>query len=56
VLGKGESLEESRVASPRVYTRPEILVWPKKARRKHKVPEVLLSGNPKLIEEWKRGD
>ena len=32
--------------SPEVYTRPaEYKGW--------KVPEVLLSGNPKLIDEWK---
>lgn len=51
VLGKGESLEEARIASPRVYTRPEILVWKKK---NHKVPKVLLKGNHKDIEEWRR--
>lgn len=51
VLGKAESLEASRVASPEVYTRPEVLVWKKK---KYKVPPVLLSGNHAKIEEWKR--
>src|SRR5580704_9325684 len=35
VLGKAESLEASRVSSPEVYTRPEILEWKKK---KYKVP------------------
>jgi tRNA (guanine37-N1)-methyltransferase len=54
VLGKGESLEESRVASPRVYTRPEILVWPKKAGKKHKVPPVLTQGDHKKIDEWRQ--
>lgn len=50
VLGKFESVEEERVASPDVYTRPEVLVWKKK---KYRVPKVLLGGNHKLIEEWK---
>lgn len=50
VLGKFESVEEERVASPDVYTRPEILEWKKK---KHRVPKVLLGGNHKKIEEWK---
>jgi tRNA (guanine-N1)-methyltransferase len=50
VLGKIESLEEDRTASPDVYTRPEVLVWKKK---KYKVPPVLLSGDHKKIEEWK---
>lgn len=50
VLGKAESLEASRVSSPEVYTRPEILVWKGK---KHKVPPVLLTGNHAEIEKWK---
>jgi tRNA (guanine37-N1)-methyltransferase len=50
VLGKAESLERSRVSSPEVYTRPEVLEWKKK---KYKVPEVLLSGHHAKIEEWK---
>lgn len=52
VLGKFASVEEERVASPDVYTRPEVIVWKKK---KYRVPKVLLTGNHKLIEEWKRG-
>ena len=71
VLGKYESLEEERISSSEVYTRPEILKYkPSKSMRnlykKYKacpvgstlsfgVPEVLLSGNHKLIEEWKQG-
>lgn len=51
VLGKAESLEASRVSSPEVYTRPDVLVWKGK---KYKVPEVLKSGNHAKIEEWKR--
>jgi tRNA (guanine37-N1)-methyltransferase len=52
VLGKAESLENSRVSSPDVYTRPDVLVWKGK---KYKVPQVLLTGNHAKIEEWKRG-
>lgn len=51
VLGKAESLERSRVSSPEVYTRPEVLVWKKK---KYRVPEVLLNGNHAEIEKWKK--
>lgn len=52
VLGKAESLEASRVSSPEVYTRPEVLTW---KGRKHRVPKVLLSGNHANIEAWKQG-
>ncbi len=52
VLGKAESLEASRVSSPEVYTRPEILEWKGK---KYKVPAVLLSGNHAKIDAWKKG-
>lgn len=54
VLGKYESLEEKKGSYP-VYTRPEVfeeLVKGKK--RKMKVPEALLRGNHKLIEEWRK--
>ncbi len=51
VLGKAESLEASRVSSPEVYTRPDVLVWKGK---KYKVPEVLKSGNHAKIDEWKK--
>lgn len=51
VLGKYESLEEERVSSSEVYTRPEILKYKGK---KYRVPKVLLSGNHKNIEEWKK--
>ena len=51
VLGKAESLEASRLSSPEVYTRPDVLVWKGK---KYKVPEVLKSGNHAKIEEWKK--
>lgn len=52
VLGKDESVEERRVASPAVYTRPEVLTWEGK---KLSVPKVLLTGDHKKIEEWKLG-
>jgi tRNA (guanine37-N1)-methyltransferase len=51
VLGDIQSLEESRVASPDVYTRPEVVEYKGK---KYRVPKVLLSGNHKLIDEWKK--
>lgn len=51
VLGKYESLEEERVSSSEVYTRPEVLKYKNK---NYRVPKVLLSGNHKLIEEWKQ--
>jgi tRNA (guanine37-N1)-methyltransferase len=46
ILGKFESLEEGRVASHDVYTRPEILKYKGKTYR---VPKVLLSGHHALI-------
>jgi len=51
VLGKIESVEENRISSSDVYTRPEVLEYKGK---KYRVPKVLLSGHHKKIEEWKR--
>lgn len=51
VLGDHMSLEENRVSSPSVYTRPAVLSWKKK---KYKVPEVLTSGHHAKIDEWKK--
>lgn len=51
VLGKYESLEEERVSSSEVYTRPEVL---KHKGKNYRVPKVLLSGDHKKITEWKR--
>ncbi len=48
VLGKFESLEESRVASHEIYTRPEVL---KHKGKNYRVPKVLLSGNHAKIDE-----
>ncbi len=50
VLGDKLSVEESRIASSDVYTRPEILFHKGK---KYKVPKVLLTGNHKKIDEWR---
>jgi tRNA (guanine37-N1)-methyltransferase len=47
VLGKHESLEEGRVASHDVYTRPEVL---KVKGRSYRVPRVLLSGHHARID------
>ncbi|TSD04903.1 MAG: tRNA (guanine37-N1)-methyltransferase [Parcubacteria group bacterium Greene0714_7] len=50
VLGTFESIEEERISSSEVYTRPEVFIW---HGRKHRVPKVLLSGNHAKINEWK---
>ena len=50
VLGKFESLEEIK-GSYQVYTKPEVVNI---AGKKRKVPEVLLSGNHKKIDEWRK--
>lgn len=52
VLGTFESLEEERVSSGEMYTRPEVFEYKKK---KYKVPPVLLGGNHAEIEKWKSG-
>ncbi len=51
VLGNFDSLEESRVSSHDVYTRPEVFIYKGK---KYRVPKVLLSGNHAKIEDWKK--
>ncbi len=53
VLGSFDSREEARISSPRAYTRPEVIVWKGKKLR---VPKVLLSGNHKLIDEWRAAE
>ena len=50
VLGKNESVEENRLASPEVYTRPEVYKWKGK---NYSVPKVLLSGHAQNIDEWR---
>lgn len=70
VLHDNESIEENRVSSSEVYARPEIYEYKLKETsrktqentksknhkiKKYKVPEVLLSGHHKNIEEWRKG-
>ncbi len=50
VLHDELSLEEKRIASHEIYARPEVYEYNKK---KYKVPAVLLSGNHKLIDEYR---
>jgi len=50
VLGKFESLEESRIASHEIYTRPEVL---KVKGKSYRVPKVLLSGHHANMNVWK---
>ncbi|HVU06816.1 MAG TPA: tRNA (guanosine(37)-N1)-methyltransferase TrmD [Candidatus Paceibacterota bacterium] len=52
VLGNYDSREEERISSSDVYTRPEVIEY---RGKKYRVPKVLLSGNHKLIDEWKAG-
>jgi tRNA (guanine37-N1)-methyltransferase len=51
VLGDINSLEENRVASSDVYTRPEFF---KHKQKKYHVPKILLSGDHAKIENWKK--
>jgi len=51
VLGKMESVEEKRVSSGEMYTRPPVLQYKGK---KYMVPKVFLSGHHKKIEEYKK--
>jgi len=50
ILGNFDSLEERRVSTSEVYTRPEVLKYKGK---NYRVPKVLLSGHTAKIEEWK---
>jgi tRNA (guanine37-N1)-methyltransferase len=50
VLGDDLSVEESRIASPDVYTRPEVIEYKKK---KYRVPKILLSGHHAKMNTWK---
>ena len=52
ILGNIDSLEERRVSTSEVYTRPEVFVYKKKSYR---VPKILLSGHKAEIEKWKAG-
>ncbi len=50
VLHDENSLEDNRIASHEIYARPELYEYNGK---KYKVPKVLLSGNHKLIDEYR---
>ncbi|MBI2087060.1 MAG: tRNA (guanosine(37)-N1)-methyltransferase TrmD [Candidatus Zambryskibacteria bacterium] len=51
ILGNINSLEEHRVSTSEIYTRPEVFNYKGKSYR---VPKILLSGNHAEIEKWKR--
>lgn len=51
VLGKDASVEERRIASSAVYTRPETIVFKKK---NYRVPAVLQTGHHAKIDEWRK--
>lgn len=53
VLGNELSREEDRISSKDVYTRPESFKYKKK---NYKVPKVLLTGNHKDIDEWRKSN
>ena len=50
VLGKDASVEERRIASNEIYTRPETLSWKGK---NYKVPKVLQTGHHANIDAWR---
>jgi len=50
VLGKDESVEERRIASRAVYTRPETILHKGK---KYRVPKVLQTGHHANIDKWR---
>ena len=52
VLGDIDSLEDDRNTTGETYTRPETIEWKKKP---YSVPTVLLEGNHKNIEAWRKG-
>ena len=51
VLGKDASVEERRVASSAVYTRPETILYKKK---EYRVPKVLQTGHHANISAWRK--
>jgi len=52
VLGNLDSIEERRVSTSQVYTRPEVFTYKNK---KYRVPKILLSGHKAKIEKWRKG-
>ncbi len=53
VLGDLDSLEDDRITEGVTYTRPELLTYKKTPYR---VPQVLLEGDHKKIEAWRKGE
>ncbi len=51
VLGKDASVEERRIASSAVYTRPETILYKEK---NYKVPKVLQTGDHAAIDAWRK--
>jgi tRNA (guanine37-N1)-methyltransferase len=51
VLGKDASVEERRIASSAVYTRPETILYKGK---KYRVPKVLQTGHHANIDAWRK--
>lgn len=51
VLGNFDSIEEHRISTSEVYTRPEKFKYKGKT---YGVPKILLSGHQAKIEEWKK--
>lgn len=51
VLGKDASVEERRIASSAVYTRPETILYKGK---KYRVPAVLQTGHHANINAWRK--
>ena len=51
VLGNKDSLEETRVSSHEMYTRPAVY---EHSKRKYKVPPVLMSGDHADIDKWRQ--
>lgn len=52
VLGTYESLEDARTTSGETYTRPATFVYKKQT---YEVPEVLVTGDHKKIDDWRAG-
>lgn len=52
VLGNFDSVEERRISTSEVYTRPEFFTYKGK---KYNVPKVLLSGHHARMDDWKQG-
>lgn len=51
VLGKDASVEERRIASSAVYTRPETILYKKK---RYRVPKILQTGHHVRINAWRK--